>query len=312
MENLVWLGKLGITDQLLLEANPKLVIVHVSGFGTPAFGGVSEVCDRASYDIIGQAYSGFMSLNGEPEPRPPVVSGPWLNDYITALHAVFAALTGYVNAQRTGKGQSVDVSQYESSARLLSDTFVAYLAKGAMKKRTGSKAVAFQPYGLFKSKDDSYVAIGAFGPGVYNRFLQAIGLDPEYYTFKECAASPAAVASEKGRELDRKTIEWVAGRTADEAVDAIAKFKVGCSKVYQAADAVKDPHWIDRGNFIDYEDQTIGKNIKAFGVVPKFDRTPGQVWRGAPQIGQDTDSILSELLGYDADKINSLREKKLI
>lgn len=312
MENLVWLEKYGISDELLLEANPRLVIVHVSGNGRPQFGGIPEVCDRASYDMIGQAYSGFLSLNGDAD-RAPTIAKPWVNDYQSALTAVFAALVGYINVQKTGKGQAIDVAQFESGARLLADTFVSHTEANVTRARTGaSKADAFQPYGLFQDKQGDYVAIGAFGPGVYKRFLKAVGLDLEYYNFKDCASSAAAVASEKGQELDRTTVEWVAARSANEVVEVMAKAKVGCSKVYTAADAVVDPHWIDRGDIIEYEDQTLKKNIKAFGIVPKFSDTPGQVWRGAPTIGQDTTGILSEILGYTPEKIEDLRAKGFI
>jgi len=312
MDNLVWLEKYGISDELLLEANPRLVIVHVSGNGRPQFGGIPEVCDRASYDMIGQAYSGFLSLNGDAD-RAPTIAKPWVNDYQSALTAVFAALVGYINVQKTGKGQAIDVAQFESGARLLADTFVSHTEANVTRARTGaSKADAFQPYGLFQDKQGDYVAIGAFGPGVYKRFLKAVGLDLEYYNFKDCASSAAAVASEKGQELDRTTVEWVAARSANEVVEVMAKAKVGCSKVYTAADAVVDPHWIDRGDIIEYEDQTLKKNIKAFGIVPKFSDTPGQVWRGAPTIGQDTTGILSEILGYTPEKIEDLRAKGFI
>lgn len=312
MESLVWLDKYGISDEILLEANPKLVIVHVSGYGRPQFGGKPEVCDRASYDMIGQAYSGFMHLNGEKEPSTPMLTKPWVNDYISALHAVFAALTGYVNAQKTGKGQAIDVAQFESNARIMSDTFVSYTEANNLRTRSGTKAAAFQPYGLFKDKDGDFVAIGAFGPGVYERFIKALKLDIEYFNFKDCASSVEAVSSDKGKELDQKTIEWVSQRSSSEVVEVMAKFKVGCAKVYTAADAVTDPHWIDRGNWVEYEDQTLKKNIKAFGIVPKFSETPGKVWRGAPSLGQDTEALLSKILGYDETKIAQLKEKKLI
>ena len=312
MENLVWLDKYGISDELLLEVNPKLVIVHVSGNGRPQFGGIPEVCDRASYDMIGQAYSGFLFLNGDKD-RPPTIGKPWVNDYQSALTAVFAALVGYINVQKTGKGQAIDVAQFESGARLMADTFVSYTEANVMRVRSGaSKAEAFQPYGLFQDKEGDYIAIGAFGPGVYNRFVKAVGFDLEYYNFKDCSSSPAAVASEKGQELDGKIVEWVAARSANEVVEVMAKAKVGCSKVYTAADAVVDPHWIDRGDIIEYEDQTLKKNIKAFGIVPKFSDTPGKVWRGAPTIGQDTTAILSKLLGYSPEKIEDLRAKGLV
>ncbi len=311
-ENLVWLEKLGISDEMCLEVNPKLVIVHVSGFGRPQFGGVPEVCDRGSYDMIGQAASGWLSLMGEPDPRPPLLARPWTNDYITGMCAVFGALIGYLHAQKTGRGQVIDVSQYEANARLLSDTFVSYLEAGILRQRTGNRTPAFQPYDIYRARDGRWVALGAFGPSVYERFIKAIGLDPGYFTWKECASSMEAVASPKGRELDRLTREWIGNRTAREVEEHMAKHRVPCSIVLDAKDAFEHPHWQARENFITYEDQTLKKSVRALGIVPKLSETPGRVWRGAPALGQDTEAVLSRLLGYSSEEIAALRQKDIV
>lgn len=312
MENMVWLDKYGISDDELMAVNPKLIIAHVSGFGRPQFGGDPEVCDRASYDMIGQAFSGFMHLNGDPEPSIPALTKPWSNDYISALHCVFGVLAAYISVLKTGKGQVVDVAQFEANARIMADTFVSYTEANVVRTRTGSKSSAFQPYGLFKDKDGAFVAIGAFGGGVYARFVKALGLDPEYFSHKDCAATPKAISSEKGKELDRILTEWVASRTAKEVVAQMAKFKVPCSKVNTAKDVVDDPHWLSRGDFVTYQDQTIDKEIKALGIIPKLSGTPGKVWRGAPTLGQDTEAVLTKVLGYSKEKVAELKGKKLI
>jgi len=311
LENLVWLDKLGIDEKDCLELNPRLIIVHVSGFGRPQFGGKEEICDRGSYDLIGQAASGWMNLNGFPDPEPPVKATPWSNDYISAMFTVFGALVAFIETQKTGQGQVVDVSQYESSARVLSDTFVSFLEAGVLRQRTGNRSATFQPYDVFRAKD-KWVVFGSFGPAVYNRFVQAIGLDSKEYSWVECASSAEAVNSVKGRRLDGFTREWVAERTAEEVETHLNRFKVPCSVVMDASAAVNNPHWIQRDNFIEYEDQELQRNIKAFGITPKFSRTPGQVWRGAPRLGQDTDQILSVLLGYTDKEIAQLRSEGLI
>ncbi len=312
MENLVWLDKYGISDEEMLAVNPKLVIAHVSGFGRPQFGGIPDVCDRASYDMIGQAYSGFMHLNGDKEPAVPALTKPWSNDYISALHCVFGVLAAYFSAQKTGKGQVVDVAQFEANARIMADTYVSYTEANVVRTRTGSKSVAFQPYGVFPDKEGAYVALGAFGPGVYARFVKALGLDAQYFNHKDCAATPAALQSDKGKELDRITNEWILARTAKEVVEHMAKFKVPCSKVNTAKDVVDDPHWLGREDFIKYEDQTLERPIKALGIIPKLSGTPGKVWRGAPTLGQDTSTILGKVLGYSPEKIQALKAKGLI
>jgi crotonobetainyl-CoA:carnitine CoA-transferase CaiB-like acyl-CoA transferase len=310
-ENLVWLTKFGISDAMCLEANPRLVIVHVSGFGRPEFGGVSEVCDRGSFDMIGQAASGWLNLIGFPEPNPPSLVKPWSSDYYSALTALFAGLSGYIHAQKTGQGQSIDVSQFEANARVLSDTFVSSSEARLVRERSGNKPPAFQPYDVFKAKD-RWVALGAFGPAVYERFLKALELDPEEFAWKKCGGSIEAVASEKGQELDRITRAWIAGRTAREVEEHMARHRVPCSVVINAKDAFESPHWREREDFIEYEDQTLGRNIRALGVIPKFAKTRGRVWRGAASLGQDTDAILKTLLGYSEEKIARLRERRII
>lgn len=313
MENMVWIDKFGIYDEELLKVNPKLVIAHVSGYGRPQFGGLPEVCDRASYDMIGQAYSGFMHLNGELEPSMPALAKPWTSDYISGLHCLFGVLAAYMNAQKTGKGQVVDVSQYEANARILADTFVSYSAANMVRTRTGaSKSIAFQPYGVYADKNGEWVSIGTFGPAVYSRFIKALGWDIEYFNHKEAAATPQALKTPKGIELDKKIIAWCAERTVDEIVGFLSKFKVPCCRVHTAKTAFADPHWESRQNFVKYEDQTLKKEIDAFGIVPKLSETPGKVWRGAPALGQDTQDILTKILKYGPEKIQVLKDKNLI
>ncbi len=311
MENMVWLDKLGIYDEDLLKVNPKLVIAHISGFGNPAFGGLPEYCDRASYDMIGQAFSGWANLNGNAG-EDPVIAKPWLNDYVSAMAAVFGVLAAYAGVQKTGKGQVVDVAQFEAQAQYMCDTYVTYTELNTVRSRGGNKSPTMQPYGLFKSNDGFNVAIGAFGPGVYTRFIKGVGFDLDYFSYKDCSIDGAAVASPKGRELDAKIIEWCAAHSADEIENAMAAAKVPCSRVNTAKEAVEHPHFNGRNDFITYEDQTLRKDVKAFGIAPKLSGTPGKVWRGAPAIGQDTDDILKTILGYDDAKIAALREKKLI
>ena len=93
--------KWGLTDEVVLQTNPKIVIAHVSGYGQT---GHADYLGRASYDMIGQAFGGLMYQTGFPDPEPPVRANPWTADYITALFCLWSSLSGYIYAQRTGKG----------------------------------------------------------------------------------------------------------------------------------------------------------------------------------------------------------------
>ncbi|WP_027718069.1 CaiB/BaiF CoA transferase family protein [Desulfovirgula thermocuniculi] len=312
IENMVWVDKLGINDEMLFEVNPKLVIAHISGFGRPKFGGVPEECDRPSYDAIGQAEGGFMYLNGFPEPMPPMLAPSFVNDYITTMFMACGVLMAYINAQKTGKGQVVDIAQVEAMSKCLNDAFTQYFLLGMVKERFGNKIPIFQPANLYKTKDNKYVYIGAYGPVVYNRFLKALGLDPQKFPHEKAGASKEAVNSELGRELERITGEWVAARTAAEVKEQLTKHKVPCGIVKNIADLAASEHYQKRGNFIEYEDQTLGQTVRAFGFCPKMSETPPQVWRGAPRLGQDTEAILKRLLGYSDDEIAAFRAKGII
>ena len=255
MENMVWLDKLGIYDEELLKVNPKLVIVHVSGMGHKEFGGIPSVCNRASYDMIGQAFSGWLYLQGDPD-RDPAIAKPYTNDYVSAFATVFAALSGYIYAQKTGKGQVIDVAQFEAMAQYMCGTYTAYTMAGIVGERTGNFNPAFQPYNLFKSKDGFLVALGAFGPGVYKRCIPAMGLDIEYFNYKDCSSGPAAVASEKGQELNAKVIEWCANHDAQEIESIMEAARVPCATVNTAKSAYENAHFRSRGDWVKYVDQT--------------------------------------------------------
>lgn len=311
MENMVWLKKLGIHDEELLEANPKLVIAHISGFGREEFGGEEGVTGRASFDMIGQAYSGFLHLNGDPD-CPPTIVKPYTNDYISGLTALFGVMAAYIHAQKTGKGQVVDVAQYEAMARMLSDTFVTYTENKHNQMRCGSNSSAFQPYGLYFDKNGEYVVVGAFGKSVYYRFIESVGFDPDYFTYEEAGNGVDALLSDKGKELDSKIKEWCAARTAKDIEDILNANRVPASKVNKAEDAVKSDHYNNRNNFVTYKDETSGEEVKAFGVIPHMSETPGEIWRGAPRIGQDNDLVYKEMLGYSDEKLATLKEKGYI
>ena len=135
---------------------------------------------------------------------------------------------------------------------------------------------------------------------------------PEYFNFQDCSSGPEALASPKGRELNAKVVEWCASHDAAEIESIMEAARVPCSKVNTVKDTLESEHFRSRGDWVTYEDQTVGAPITAFGIAPKMSETPGRVWRGAPYMGQDTESVLKTILGYDDAKIAELRDKRLI
>lgn len=311
IENMVWLEKLGIKDDELLKVNPRLVIVHISGYGRREFGGRPEICNQASYDMTGQAFSGYALFNGY-EDRPPLVAKPSLGDYITALFALFGMLAAYIDAKNTGRGQVVDVAQFESMARVMRDAFTMSSLGLAEVQRCGTKAIGFQPWDLFSSKDGVYVSIGAVGKSVFERFMNAAGLDMKKYPYEKTSKDKTAVNSPEGRELDRLINEWCLSHTADEIEEAMRAGRVPCARVNDAQACMKNEQYLSRGDFVNFIDQSTGIDVTAFGIAPKMSASPGMVWRGGPRLGQDTEDILKKLLGYDDKSVSYFREKGII
>ncbi len=201
----------GISNELALAVNPQLVIVRTSTYGQF---GEEEYLSRPGYDAIAQAYGGMMNLTGDPA-GPPQRAKCYTGDYVTALTGWAATMMGLWEAKKTGRGQVIDVAQYEAVAQTNGNTLPLYSGEGIVYGHTGNKAPGFQPYDTFKCSD-GWVFIGALGGPIYERVPRFLGLDPVEYSYDECSKDAAAVNSPKGRELDQKLRDYCAAHTAEE------------------------------------------------------------------------------------------------
>ena len=294
----------GLDDATVLKANPQLIIAHVSGYGQD---GHPDYLGRASYDFIGQAFGGLMHLTGFPEPDPPVKATPWTADYITALFCLWSCLAGYIYAQRTGKGQVIDVAQYESIHHVLAGTMVAYYELGLVRGRAGNAAGMFQPYDTYQAKD-GWVIIAAVGT-VFDRVCRVLGLDS---TEDHWRRAHREVQSPNGIEFDAILRGWVEERTIEEVVSIMNAAQVGCCSIMNATDIAEDPHYAARDVHIEWEDLCLGKTVKGTGIAPKFSLTPGKVWRGSVPLGYDNELVYKRLLGLGSDEVSQLSEKGIL
>ena len=296
--------KWGLTDEAVLQANPKLVIAHVSGYGQT---GHQDYLGRASYDMIGQAFGGLMYQTGFPDPDPPVRANPWTADYITALFCLWSSLAGYISAQRTGTGQVVDISQFEAIHRLLSGTMVEYFSQGFVRERTGNKATAFQPYDAFQASD-GWVVVGAVGLAVFSRVCRVLGLDPEEEKWQRASVD---VNGLEGIEFDALLRGWIAERTVAEAVEQLNAAQVACCPIMNSKDMAEDPHYEARNVHVEWEDNQVGR-VKGTGVSPSFSATPGKIWRGSVPVGHDNEQIYTHFAGLSREEVAQLKEKGVI
>ena len=295
--------KWGLSDEVVLGANPKIVIAHVSGYGQA---GHPDYLGRASYDMIGQAFGGLMYLTGFPDPEPPVRAAPWTGDYITALFCLWSSLAAYISAQRSGQGQVIDISQFEAIHHLLSGTMVEYFNADVVRERSGNKAPAFQPYDTFMAQD-GWVVLGAIGQP-FERACRVIGLDPSEEKWRHAHTD---INSAEGLEFDALLRGWIIQRPVKEIVATFNAAQVACCPIMSSRDAAQDPHYQARQTHIEWEDVQVGK-VKGTGIAPQFSLTPGKIWRGSVPVGYDNETVYDKLLGLSKQELTTLREKRII
>ncbi|MFZ1888860.1 MAG: CoA transferase [Candidatus Binataceae bacterium] len=296
-------SKWNLDDATLWKLNPKLVITHVSGFGQT---GDPDYVTRASYDIVGQAVAGMMYQTGYPDPTPPTRAAPWTGDYITALFTLWSSLAGLTYARLTGKGQAIDVAQYEAIHKTMGGTMLEYFQQGIVRERSGNRAQGFQPLDSFQASD-GWVVLGALGE-VYDRIVRVIGLDPVDPKWQSARVNLESI---EGIEFDAMLRGWVGERTVAQVVHAMAEGKVPCSQIMSSKDAAQDPQYRAREMHIEWEDPHVGK-VKGIGIAPKFSLTPGKIVRGSVTVGADNARIYGDLLEMAPDEIEALKREKVI
>ncbi|MCI4362959.1 MAG: CoA transferase [Thermoplasmata archaeon] len=292
--------RFGLGDGIVLRTNPRLTVVHVSGYGQT---GDPERIGRPSYDLIAQAYSGYLALQGEASPAPPQRAGTALNDTVTGLAAAGAALMGYVCASRTGRGQVVDVAQYEVFFTLLENLALDYFARGVVRGRHGTGHPRLHPYDLYPAKD-GWIVVAAPTVDAWLRLRELIGLPPGPWDEMSWRTSHRA-------EIDARIRPYFAVRTLAELEEAGRASDLAFARASTIDELAADPHYAARGMFLSWEDPVAGR-VRGAGIAPKFRSSPGRVWRGAPWLGQDNDAILGRLLGVRSARRRRLEAAKVI
>ena len=294
----------GLDDAAIHAVNPALVITHVSGYGQT---GHPDYLNRASYDPIGQAFGGTMGITGSPDPEPPMTARPLAADYTTSQMCLWSTLAAYIYALRTGKGQVIDLAQYEAVHKVLSGTMVEYFSSGVNPERRGNKSGRSQPFGSYHAQD-GWLVIAALG-SVFDRVCGVLGLDTSGGHWDEARLNLDSIP---GIEFDAILRGWVEGRTVQEVVEIMNVAQVGCSAVMTPKDIAEDPHYKAREIHTEWEDITLGRKIKGIGIIPKFSETPGKIWRGSTPLGYDNDTVYGHFLGLNTTELDKLRERGII
>lgn len=303
-------AKWGITDEVLWEVNPRLVIAHLSGFGQS---GDPDFVGRGSYDPIAQAFGGYMSLQGfadkDPNPAHYLTA-----DYIAGLTTATMVLGALHRARQSGIGDSIDIAQYEAVLRCQANKLPEYLNHKVQTKREGSRNQIYAGWGVYKCRDDQHAYILILGGAIVRKALGILGLEYGSAEFPENIGG-ILHGTRAAELLEEKINEFCQRYTAEEMENMFWPKGVPCCRVMQYKDMEAHPHYAARNSIVRWQpvegSPYEGQILKGAAFPAKFKKFPSRIWRGCPTIGMDNEDILADA-GFTPEEITALYEQKVI
>jgi crotonobetainyl-CoA:carnitine CoA-transferase CaiB-like acyl-CoA transferase len=295
------LEKWGFTDAWFEQHAPRLVRCSITGYGS-----TGPKAALPGYDFILQAESGLMSICGEPD-GGPTKYGVAIVDVCTGMLASNSILAALNARHRTGKGQKVELSLYETSLAMLINVASNYLTAGRNAGRFGNGHPSIVPYTTYQAAD-AMIAIGIGNERQFGRVAEVLG-HPEWAKDPRFTSNRARV--ENRDVIDGFINEALSHDDADAWLDKLKAVGVPSGRINSVADALDDPHTAARDMIETVEHSTIGA-LKMLGIPFKFSDTACSVRRAPPTLGQHNDEILKGELGLDEKAIAELRQAKVI
>lgn len=291
---------LGYVD--LKAVNPRIIMIRVSGFGQ-----TGPYSKQAGFGAVGEAMGGLRYVCGDPS-TPPSRVGISIGDSLAATFACVGALAALHHREQTGEGQVVDSAIYEAVLNMMESLITEYDQADYVRERTGAILPNVAPSNVYPTADGQMVLIAANQDTVFGRLAQAMG--------EPALAEDARYSSHSSRganqaELDERVAAWTGTLTADRVLELMAEYGVPAGKIYRAPDMLDDPHFRARNAIIEAVHPGFGK-LKMQNVAPKLSRTPGAVRAPSPELGEHTDAILTDMLGFDSARLGRLRDAGVI
>jgi len=263
------LEEIGLGPDALLEKNPDVIIVRVSGFGQ-----TGPYAPLPGFGTLVEAMSGLAARTGFAD-REPVLPPLALADMIAGLYGAFAVTTALRARERgAARGQVIDLTLLESMFSVLGPEAAIYRMTGTVRERTGSGSHISAPRNVYRCADGKYVAISGSTETMARRIFRAIGRADMIEDARFCTNS-ARVAHRP--LVDAAVGGWFATKTRDQALALMRQAGVTAGPVYDIADAVADEHFRERGIIVEVEDAELG-SLPMHDIVPRLSQTPG-VWR---------------------------------
>jgi crotonobetainyl-CoA:carnitine CoA-transferase CaiB-like acyl-CoA transferase len=292
------MDKLGLGYDVLAAINPRLVYTAISGYGQ-----TGSRSRRPAFDNTAQAAGGLWSMNGYAD-APPVRVGVTIGDLSATMFAVVGTLAALRHAERTGRGQLVDVAQVDSIVAMTETAVVDYTVERKVAAPAGNAHAWVRPYELFDCADGQ-VFFGGYTDKLWSASCELFG-SPEAIT------DPAIDTMRKrfDEEVYQRRVKplvagWFAGRTRAE-LEELAGDVVPLTAVRNIGEVVDDPGTAEREMVVDADYGALG-TLRMFGSPIKLSATPATPARPANRLGEHTDEVLRRFAGYDAARLDVLR-----
>jgi len=293
----------GLGWDVLHAANPKLVMLRVTGYGQ-----TGPYRRRPGFAHIAQAFGGLNYLAGFPGETPVLPGTVPLGDYIASLFGAIGVMIALRHVQHGGAGQLIDVGIYEAVFRVLEELAAAYGLHGTVREREGSGSFVACPHGHFRCKNGKWIAIACTTDKMFERLAIAMGR-PELSARDRYGDQRKRLAARD--EVNRLVTEWVGASDRTEILEKCLAEEVPAGKVNSIADIFADEHFAARGNLARVAVEGLGE-VAVPGVVPRLSATPGRVTHLGPALGDATREVLTTLLGVSADELQRLRAERVV
>jgi succinate---hydroxymethylglutarate CoA-transferase len=295
------LEKWGFGNDWLQANAPRLVRCSITGYGS-----VGPKAGLPGYDFILQAESGLMSITGEPE-GTPMKYGVAIVDICTGMLACNSVLAALNARHTTGRGQHVEVSLFDSGLAMLANVASNHLISGKNAGRFGNGHPNIVPYTAYPTRDDM-IAVAVGNDGQFAKFAEVLG-HAEWATDPRFSKNPDRIGSRQA--LDALISAELKREGAEQWIEKLMAAGIPCGRINSVAQALAAPHAIARGMVTEVEHPTAG-SVKMLGIPFRFSDTPASIRRAPPLLGQHTEAVLREELGFSDARIAELRKEKVI
>ncbi len=287
-------ARLNIDAKTLMAINQRIIYSSISGFGT-----TGPMRDGKGYDVILQAFTGMLSITGEPG-GPPVRSPFSPVDQATGLHALIGILAALQERHTTGRGTKIDASLFDTSTAFLAYFLQGYWERGTEPEKPGSGHESLCPYEIFEASDKPFI-LGVANDKLWQSFCAIAGLneivdDPRFATNADRVRNRAETVA-----LVRAA---VATRPRDQWIEQLDRVGIPCSPLHTLGDLSAHPHTAASGMVYEYQHPVLG-GVRGVSQPLRFDGERAALRRPPPMLGEHTREVLTEI-GFAAEEIERL------